>query len=97
MDIKDKAIISATIENMFATTKTDWTTGDSEKWSKWGSKMRTSIQDNVHVLQKLIECPTESNEGEILKLLTFLEAGGHLASGTAISDVMEDINDNFEG
>jgi hypothetical protein len=55
MNPTEKAILKKVIQNLDGCTRVGWSQGDINDWTDWAKKMRTTIQNNVPVLQGLTE------------------------------------------
>jgi hypothetical protein len=55
-------IVKSVIENLKGSAKSGWRSGDFEEWADYAKKMKSSIKNNVNVLETLLE---EKEEEEL--------------------------------
>lgn len=53
MKNSEKQLIKALVDELKKSTKTEWNTGDLEKWSTWAKKMRDTINTSVSILSTM--------------------------------------------
>jgi hypothetical protein len=53
MKNSEKQLIKALVDELRKSTKTEWNTGDLDKWSTWAKKMRDTINTSVNILSTM--------------------------------------------
>ena len=68
MDKIERKILKGICGNLRASTHTNWSEGDVEKWANWANSMKQAILDSVNIVEKLIEEDEEEKQEKGIKL-----------------------------
>ena len=61
MNPTEKIVLKKVIQNLDTCTRVGWAQGDINDWTIWAKRMRTTIENNVSILEGLIEIPEEKD------------------------------------
>ena len=76
-------ILRSVSHTLYDSTKTNWSTGDFEAWTKWARHMKTIIRSQCSTLDSMIEIEDEDiTDEQLLKVLVQLDELGFLNEST---------------